>query len=243
MGAWLLQETWEEGDKFDVDIGGYHIFRHNALRGEDRRRRLFKGVAIILSLIFYQARHAAGSLSPVTTDPCDKFAGRLICLKLKFTSFDNHGKCIKGKYISIALMSVYFPCHNRQHEQFCSVFDSILANIDWNTQIFVGLDINARIGTRTSVEHNQVLGPYRIARRNTGGENLVHILGSNDLRIENTFFNHTQEDYITYTSIPTTFHPDRIPSMYNIFACLQSLTSEYMTAKQSLTGLLVTTKQ
>ena len=25
VGAWLLQETWEEGDKFDVDIGGYHI--------------------------------------------------------------------------------------------------------------------------------------------------------------------------------------------------------------------------
>ena len=26
VGAWLLQETWEEGDEFDVDIGGYHIF-------------------------------------------------------------------------------------------------------------------------------------------------------------------------------------------------------------------------
>jgi hypothetical protein len=26
VGAWLIQETWEEGDDFDVDVGGYHIF-------------------------------------------------------------------------------------------------------------------------------------------------------------------------------------------------------------------------
>ena len=42
VGAWLLQETWEEGDEFDVDIGGYHIFRHNALRGENGQQHLFK---------------------------------------------------------------------------------------------------------------------------------------------------------------------------------------------------------
>ncbi len=26
VGAWLLQETWEEGDDFNIEIGGYHIF-------------------------------------------------------------------------------------------------------------------------------------------------------------------------------------------------------------------------
>jgi hypothetical protein len=26
VGAWLIQETWEEGDEFDVEVGGYHIF-------------------------------------------------------------------------------------------------------------------------------------------------------------------------------------------------------------------------
>jgi len=164
VGAWLLQEeTWEEGDKFNVDIGGYHIFRHNALRGENGRQHLFKGVAIILSPTFYQAWRAAGSLSPITTDPGDEFSGRIICLKLKFTSFDNRGKCIKGKYISIALMSVYFPGNDRQHKRFCTMFDSVLTDINLNTQIIVGSDINARIGTRTSDEHKQVLGSYGIA--------------------------------------------------------------------------------
>jgi len=36
IGAWLIQETWEEGNEFDVDVDGYHIFRHNAIRGEKR---------------------------------------------------------------------------------------------------------------------------------------------------------------------------------------------------------------
>jgi len=223
VGAWLLQETWEEGDEFDVDIGGYHIFRHNALCGESGRQHLFKGVAIILSPTFYQAWHASGSLSPITTDPDDEFSDRIICLKLKFTSFDNRGKCIKGKYILIALMSVYFPCNDRQHKRFCNMFDSVLADINLNTQDIVGSDMNARIGTRTSDEHKQVLGPYGMARSNTRGENLVHIFGSNDMQVENTFFNHTPEDYVTYTSIPTNFHPAGISSMHDIFACSQSL--------------------
>ena len=30
IDAWLLQETWEEGDAFDVDVGGYCMFMHNA---------------------------------------------------------------------------------------------------------------------------------------------------------------------------------------------------------------------
>ncbi len=68
------------------------------------------------------------------------------------------------------------------------MFDSVLANINLNTQINVGTDINARIGTWTSDKHKHVLGPYGIARSNSrGGENL----GSNDMRVENTFFNHT----------------------------------------------------
>ncbi len=103
------------------------------------------------------------------------------------------------------------------------MFDSVLADINLNTQIIVGSDINACIGTRTSDEHNQVLGPYGIARSNTRGENLVHILGSNDVRVGNMFFNHTQEDYVTYTSIPTPSHPNGIQSMHDIFACSQSL--------------------
>ena len=224
-------------------MGGYHIFQHNALCGEDGRRHLFKGVAIILSPMFYQAWHAAGSLSPITTNPSDKFAGRIIYLKLRFTSFDDRGKCIKGKYTSIALMSVYFPCNDRQHDRFCSMFNSVLANIDLNTQIIVGSDKNARIGTWTSDKHKQVLGPYGIARSNTRGKNLVHILGSNNLKVKNMFSIAGKRT----TSLTPVFPPTSTPKAFQ--ACTTSLharnpsTSKYMTAKQFLTELAVITKQ
>jgi hypothetical protein len=49
VGAWLVQEMWEEVDEFDIEVGGYHIFCHNSTKGEDGRQHLFKGVGIILS--------------------------------------------------------------------------------------------------------------------------------------------------------------------------------------------------
>ncbi len=120
-------------------------------------------------------------------------------------------------------MYVYFPCNDRQYERFCNMFDSVLADINLNTQDIVGSDMNARIGTRTSDEHKQVLGPYGIARSNTCSENFVHIFGSNNMQVEKPFFYHTLEDYVTYTSFPTNFHPSGISSMHDIFACSQYL--------------------
>ena len=49
VGVWLLQETWEEGVNFDTEIGGYHVFHHNAERGVTGHQHLYCGVTIILS--------------------------------------------------------------------------------------------------------------------------------------------------------------------------------------------------
>jgi hypothetical protein len=78
IGAWLIQETWEEGDNFKVESGGYHIFHHNANRGTNGRNHLFKGVAIIFSPLFHKAWRLAGSPPPITMDPKDDFTGWLI---------------------------------------------------------------------------------------------------------------------------------------------------------------------
>jgi hypothetical protein len=89
IGAWLVQEMWEEGDEYDVDIGGYRVVRHNSMRGDNGRQHLFKGAAIILSPAFHTAWKAAGSPPPVTTDPKDDFAGRIIRLDVKFDLLDS----------------------------------------------------------------------------------------------------------------------------------------------------------
>ncbi len=184
IGAWLVQETWEEGVEYDVDIGGNRVFHHNSMRGNNGQQHLFKGVAIILLSTFHTARKAAGSPPPVTTDPKDDFAGRIICLDVIFDLLDNRGKKIKGKSLPLALVSVYFPCNVPQHDHFCLMLDSMLNAISPSTQIIIGSDINARIGTCSCEEHRQVLGSFGIKRNNAHGKNLLHILGSHNLRVE-----------------------------------------------------------
>ncbi len=149
IGAWFVQETWEEDDKFDVEIGGYHVFRHNCTPGESGRDHLFKGVCnIILSPEYYNAWKAAGSPPPITTDSKGQFAGRFISLTVKFQSYNSNGKRINGKFLKLALTYVYHPCCDPDHAQFCAVLSSLLKQIPNNTQILIGSDINARIGIK-----------------------------------------------------------------------------------------------
>ncbi len=96
MGAWSVQKTWEEGDEFDVEVGGYHIFCHNSTKGKDGRQHLFKGVGIILSPKFHAVWHAVGSPPPITF-PNEEIAGQFIQLNVKFDSYNSPRKCIKGK--------------------------------------------------------------------------------------------------------------------------------------------------
>ena len=55
VGAWLLQETWEEGDEFDVDIGGYHIFRHNPHKSQKWIYKIYN-VAQLSKLLLVQLK-------------------------------------------------------------------------------------------------------------------------------------------------------------------------------------------
>jgi hypothetical protein len=57
-----------------------------------------------------------------------------------------------------------------------AMLDPMLNAISPSTQIIIGGNINARIGTCSCKEHKQVLGPFRIARNNACGKNLLHIL-------------------------------------------------------------------
>jgi exonuclease III len=204
-------------------------------RGESGHQHLFKGVAIILSPLFYAAWKAAKSPPPITTE--DDFAGCLLKLNVKFDSSDTKGQCIKGKLTSMALISVYFPCEDQRRKQFCMLLDSILSTINPNTQIVMGGDINARIGVRTCNEQKEILGPYNIARSNAQGENLLQVIAAHTLRVENTFFHHRHNKYATYTSLPTTHHPYGIPSMHNIFACSTSLHKQVHDCQMVLHGV------
>ena len=181
-----------------------------------------KGLVSFSPPRFHAACQAAGS-PPSITMQHEEFEGRYIQLHVKFDSCNSRGKLIRGKSLTIALISVYFPCNDTKHEQFCSSFDSMLNSINSNTMVIIGSDINARIGIRTCDKHANVIGPHGIERSNARGENLLHILGAHRMHVENTFFQHNQADYATYSSIPTSIHPQGIQSMHDIFMCSQSL--------------------
>jgi hypothetical protein len=87
------------------------------------------------------------------------------------------------------------------------MLDSMLNAISPNTQIFIRSAINACIGTRSCEENRQVLDPFGIGRSNAHSKNLLHILGSHNLRVENTFFQPRPEEYVTYNSILTSSCP------------------------------------
>jgi hypothetical protein len=142
---------------------------------------------------------------------------------VKFNLYDTHGKKIKGKSLSIALVSAYFPCNDANHEKFCEMLDSKLNAIKSNTTIVMSMDINARIGIRINIAHKKVIGTHGIPCSNLHGEHLLQTLAAHNLQVEKIFFQHRPEDYITYTSIPNSAYPQGISSMHDIFACSQSL--------------------
>ncbi len=113
----------------------------------------------------------------------------------------------------------------------------MLNAISPSTQIIIGSDINAHIGTCSCEEHRQALGPFGIKRNNVRGKNLIHILGSHNLHVENTFFQQQPKEYVTYTSIPISSHPHGVPSMHNIFACSQSPHKQVQDCKSVLHGV------
>jgi hypothetical protein len=98
-----------------------------------------------------------------------------------------------------------------------TVLNSLLSSIPTKTEIILGSDVNACIGIRDRPEYSSVLGPHGIKGRNTRGSNLLQVYSTHNLRVENTFFIHS--DYATYFQIgkPNT------PSMHDIFVCSKTM--------------------
>ena len=81
----------------------------------------------------------------------------------------------------MTLILTYFPCDDKHHDNFCAVLDLMLNSINMNTQIIIGININAQIGTQTCKEHMQVLGLYGILSKYARCKNLIHFLVAHKL--------------------------------------------------------------
>jgi hypothetical protein len=152
------------------------------------------------------------------TATTDKFAGRFISMTVQFDCYDSCGRCIKEKATKFALTSVYHPCNDDDHAQFCDTLDSLLRQIgiDAKTHLIMGADVNVRLGKRECAEHSKIIGPHGMDRSNEQGRNLLMLYSTHQLLIENTFFEH--KHYVTYVSLP----PHQIESMHDVLVCSQS---------------------
>jgi hypothetical protein len=143
------------------------------------------GVCIILSPIFDQV-HKKNGREVIKLEIGKNFEGRIIGVQLTFPNIDNNGKKIKGN-LNISLYSIYHPVDNIEFEN----FNTILNSIPPETNIILGHDINANIGTSTNSRQHlkETIGAYGIENRNNKGTSLINLMASLNMKITNTHFN------------------------------------------------------
>ena len=217
IDAYFIQETWIEGDDFDTEVGGYHVFRHNGPLGSN----LHRGVAIVLSPRYYAGWKAAGGKDPIVLAQEDEFVGRIIGLTIKLECRNSRGRKIKGgkqkrNSLVVSLVSAYHPCQSDdEYSRFLDKMDTALQKLP-RGEIVIGADINANIGVST--EENKLyaptLGPHGIRKQNSKGKNILELYMSHDLRVMNTHYTAKEGvGYGTWMNIPRKNGERSKPSM------------------------------
>jgi hypothetical protein len=159
IDAYLLQETWDNGD-WEKEIRGYLVIHHNHEKEEGRKGRERRGVAIILSPKFKQAYVRAGRPKPITTDPKGEYSGRFIGISLHFPNIDSFGKKIAGN-LKLFVASVYHPWEKDNYLPFLEELQGILAKAPAKEQRILGQDINANVGVGKEEEGlRNIIGPF-----------------------------------------------------------------------------------
>ena len=88
-------------------------------------------------------------------DPTSKFAGRFISINVTLKIFDKLGKLVRSKtghkHLALSLASIYHPCtksgNDGTYTCFLDTLDSLLGKVPSESELIIGMDVNANIGT------------------------------------------------------------------------------------------------
>jgi hypothetical protein len=147
LDVYFLQDTWLKDDEFDIDVDGYHVFRHNGPKENHHHH----GVAIVLSPRNYAGWKAAGAAAPITTDTAGDFVGRFVRITIKLECCNRKGRSVKDRNkketsLVLSLVSAYHPCcTDDDHARFLKIVDDLLSKLP-PSEIIMGADINANVG-------------------------------------------------------------------------------------------------
>jgi len=105
--------------------------------------------------------------------------------------------------------NVYAPhaeladAHPGMLERFYATVESHLTNLPPNVDTVLGGDFNATVGTRQTRSDSPYLGPHGIGKTNAGGEHVLNLAHTCELRVSATYFQarryHTFLDHRTNT--------------------------------------------
>ena len=148
---------------------------------------------------------------------------RLLSITIRFEiSGQQQQQKITKKYHNICLTSIYFP-HSGYKESELETFNNqvtdFLSDIlaQRNTTHIIGADINASIGTKTSLENDnpqekieshldtdpaqQLLGPFRNPKKSKSGDKILNLMREFQLRAASFFYDNNRK-YNTWLGLP-----------------------------------------
>ncbi len=182
------------------------------------------GVCIILSPIFDQV-HKKNQREEIKLETGKIFEGRIIGVPLTFPNVDDNWTKIKGN-LNITLYSIYHLVDNIEFENFHITLNSILTQLPPETNIILGHDISANLGTNAnSGQHlKETIGAYGIENRNKKGTSLINLMASFNMKITNTYFNLRPLNLDATTTHTTWRNPNASKSqhMLDVFSCSNS---------------------
>jgi hypothetical protein len=128
--------------------------------------------------------------------------------------------------LNITLYSIYHPFDNIEFEDFNTILSSILTQSPPDTNIILGHDINANVGTSSNngQHFKETIGTYGIENRNKKGISLINLMASLSMKITNSFFNLRPSNLDATTTHTTWRNPNASKSqhMLDYFSCSNS---------------------
>jgi hypothetical protein len=129
--------------------------------------------------------------------------------------------------MDITLCSIYHPVDNKEYKNFNSTLSLLLNHLPPKSNIILGHDINANVGTNANSGKNfrDTIGPFGIENRNKKVTSLLNLMPSLNLKITNSFFNPRPSRHTT-TSTHTTWRntsTSKSQHMLDVFLFLSTI--------------------
>ncbi len=168
--------------------------------------------------------HKKNGREVIKLETGENFEGRVISVPLTFPNVDDNWKKIKGK-LDTTQCSIYHPVGNIEFENFNTILSSIITQLLPETNIILGHNINANVGTSANSRQHlkEMIGAYGIENRNKKGTPLINLMASLNMKITKSFNPRTSN--FNATTMHTTWrNPNASKSqhMLDVFLCFNN---------------------